>query len=213
MKPIILTDIDGVVLNWQSNLPYFCGDLNINRDIAIAMIHDETYREASEMFNTSHSIAESLILDYNESDYMKTLSAYTDALCVINQLKSKYDFVAVTAIGKNTLTIKNRLSNLNALFPDAFTDIHTVDYNQSKYVKLRHLESVYGDRIACYVDDLKKHLVSFNNATDKKYTSFLMQRGLNDAEDHEGAIKCYSWYDIKNHLEGIEENGKCLILS
>lgn len=41
MKPVILTDIDGVCLSWQSGLPYFAQKYNLPLEHILKMIQDE----------------------------------------------------------------------------------------------------------------------------------------------------------------------------
>ena len=156
-KPVITTDIDGVVLNWASNLPFFAAEFNLPTDVAVQMLIDEKFRSPAEMFQCSRAVGDEILKQYNSSKWIRGLKGYTDALIHINEMKDKYDFVAITAIGTDFSIAMNRMSNLNVLFPGAFKDVLICDHNQSKDVLFYNAKAKYGDRIVCYVDDLSKH--------------------------------------------------------
>ena len=156
-KPVITTDIDGVVLNWASNLPFFAAEFNLPTDVAVQMLIDEKFRSPAEMFQCSRAVGDEILKQYNSSKWIRGLKGYTDALIHINKMKDHYDFVAITAIGTDFSIAMNRMSNLNVLFPGAFKDVLICDHNQSKDVLFYNAKAKYGDRIVCYVDDLSKH--------------------------------------------------------
>lgn len=157
MKNIILTDIDGVAIQWQSGLAYFAHKFGIKTDVIIDMISDEKFRTADKIFQTDEATGKQLIEKYNNSDFIRYLAAYRDALKVINELKKDYDFVAVTALGNSIDAKLNRQFNLNALFPGAFQEILMCGHTESKDALLVQAKEKYGSRIVCYIDDLPSH--------------------------------------------------------
>lgn len=156
-KPVIATDIDGVVLNWASNLPFFAAEFNLPTDVAVQMLIDGKFRSPAEMFQCSRSVGDEILKQYNSSKWIRGLKGYTDALIYINKMKERYDFVAITAIGTDFSIAMNRMSNLNVLFPGAFKDVLICDHHQSKDTLFYNAKSKYSDRIVCYIDDLSTH--------------------------------------------------------
>ncbi|UYD59354.1 hypothetical protein HPMBJEAJ_00255 [Aeromonas phage avDM6] len=157
MKPVFTTDIDGVVVQWQSNLPFFAAEHNLPTEIIIEMMQDEKFRPMHEIFNCSPAFGEQLLLKYNESKWIRGLKPYNDALRFINDNKHKYDFVGITALGTKFDVAANRMSNLNVLFPNAFREVLICNHNESKRELFEQAYSHYGDRIVTYVDDLSHH--------------------------------------------------------
>ncbi|AUE22791.1 hypothetical protein Ah1_00273 [Aeromonas phage Ah1] len=183
-KKIIVTDVDGVLLSWASNLPFFCAEYNIPTDVVIDLIIDERFRKAGEIFQCNQEHGENLIRMYNNSKWFRGLKAYDDALLWVNRLKKDFDFVATTAIGSDFQVSVNRMSNLNVLFPNAFKEILTCDHNESKSNMFRHVKERYGEEnVVGYVDDLHHHLESFHRVFDSKKLKFHILRGSNKKLD------------------------------
>lgn len=157
-KPVILTDIDGILLKWASGLPFFAAKYNMPTDVMIEMLVDEKFRDMTEIFGCSYEFAEKLMFEYNNSSFIRFLQGYDDALVVVNKLKTEYDFVGITALGNTPTACLNRIANLNTLFPSAFTELMVVDYNESKTARYLEAKKKYGDRITCFIDDLAVNL-------------------------------------------------------
>ncbi|ADM79893.1 hypothetical protein phiAS5_ORF0050 [Aeromonas phage phiAS5] len=179
-KKIFVTDVDGVLLSWASNLPFFCAEYNIPTDVVIDLIIDERFRKAGEIFQCNQEHGENLIRMYNNSKWFRGLKAYDDALLWVNKLKSKYDFVATTAIGSDFQVSVNRMSNLNVLFPGAFKEILTCDHHESKRKMFLHVKEKYGEQnVVGYADDLYHHLQTFHTVFSADVPKFHVLRGQN----------------------------------
>ncbi|QQG32117.1 hypothetical protein CkP1_0217 [Citrobacter phage CkP1] len=205
-KPVIATDVDGILIKWQSGLPYFAQKYNLPLDEILKTIANDSFVAPAKLFNCSEEFASKLLLKYNNSDFIRYLSAYDDALKVVNELKKTYDFVAVTALGNSVDAHLNRQFNLNALFPDAFKDIFVCDYNESKDHLLTRVLEKYGDRCVCYVDDLGKHIDSATEVfigSVKDFKTFYLPRGERDhLPKYSGSahMTVKNWYEIKDIL-------------
>lgn len=162
-KKVIPIDVDGVVVQWQSNLPFFAAEHNIPTDRIIEMIVDEKFRTMSEIFGCDEELAGNLLKQYNNSKWIRGLKPYDDALVVINRLKQRYDFVAITAIGKTADSCLNRIANLNILFPSAFKEVMTVDIHESKTARYLEAKKKYGNQMVCFIDDLEHNLEDFHS--------------------------------------------------
>src|SRR5699024_6026179 len=93
---------------------------------------DERFLSPGELFNCDNELGARLTEKYNQSDFIRYLSPYMDALKHINKLKKDFDFVAVTALGDSIDALLNRQFNLNALFPGAFKEILMCGHSESK---------------------------------------------------------------------------------
>lgn len=158
MKPVILTDIDGVLIQWQSGLPYFAAKHNLNVARTLELLYEDKFVSPADLFGCNDELAAKLLMKYNNSDFIKYLSPYQDAVQVINRLKDRFDFVAITALGDTDDALMNRMFNLNALFPGAFRDVMLVNYGESKTPHYMSAKIKYKDNLVCFVDDLAHNL-------------------------------------------------------
>ncbi|MGL5306613.1 MAG: hypothetical protein ACRC9Y_10740, partial [Aeromonas veronii] len=90
-RPVILTDVDGILVKWASGLPFFAADHNFSTEMMVQMIVDERFRNMSEIFGCSEEFSSKLMAEYNNSRFIRYLAGYDDALSVVNELKKKYD--------------------------------------------------------------------------------------------------------------------------
>lgn len=157
-KPVILTDVDGILVQWASGLPYFAQKHGINTDNILRNLVDEKFRDGMEMFGFNDRISNILMNEYNNSDFIKYLAGYKDAIDVVNRLKERYNFIAITALGTTNEALLNRCCNLNTLFPGAFRDIMCVNYGESKLPHYLSVKKKYGSRLVCFIDDLASNL-------------------------------------------------------
>lgn len=177
MKPVILADIDGCLIQWQSGLPYFLAKHSLSTEVALKSMQDEAFVSPSELFGLNPEIAIKLLKEYNNSKFIRYLSAYRDALNWVNRAKHHYDFVAVTALSEKPEAILNRLSNLNALFPDAFIDVMACGFGESKTKMFEAAVSKYGTRIEAFIDDLAINIDDAAKVLPKGITYYHMIRG------------------------------------
>ncbi|AIK68031.1 hypothetical protein CPTMiller_0095 [Citrobacter phage Miller] len=199
MKPVILTDIDGIAVKWQSGLPFFLSKHNMPTDIALDMVTDERFRDMTEIFGCDHQLAKILMEEYNNSSFIRYLSAYDDALIVINRLKAQYDFVAVTALGTTPTASLNRIANLNTLFPSAFKEVCVVGHGETKVHRYLEAKAKYGDRLVCFIDDLAVNLNECHNVISQ-LPLFHMLRGER-SEPSVPHTKVNNWHEIEKAIE------------
>ncbi|EQA7786661.1 hypothetical protein ACX818_001246 [Acinetobacter baumannii] len=153
IRPIVLIDIDGVCVKWQSGLPYYMAKHNIPTNNALKTMISEEFLSAEELFGMDEEVAFTFLKDYNKSKFIKYLSPYDDALVMINEMKEYWDFVAVTALGTDKETVMNRAFNLNALFPGAFKDILVCGAGEPKDNILMKAKDKHNN-IVMFIDDL-----------------------------------------------------------
>jgi FMN phosphatase YigB (HAD superfamily) len=211
-KKIIITDVDGVITSWQSGLPFFLHERGLSTIPAIGNILDEIYLKPSELFrdargkSVSECAAMDLFEEYNSSDYIRTLPAYNDALDVINQMRHRYRFIAVSALCDTAKAYSNRLKNLDCLFPNAFDSLHLSGAGKTKVHIFCNLISDIGkEDIVCYIDDRVDHLDQF----DKAYKNiigedapllFQMNRRSQPKHTSPNTVPVNNWYQIEGKL-------------
>ncbi|WJJ59183.1 hypothetical protein VPA32_orf218 [Klebsiella phage vB_KpnM_VPA32] len=195
-KPIITTDVDGVLVKWQSGLPYFAQKYNLPVHHILEMIIDDQFVAPKDLFGVDEEFAQQLMVKYNCSDFIRYLAAYDDALKVVNALKDKYDFVAVTALGTSVDAKLNRQFNLNALFPGAFLETFICDHSEPKTKLFEKIKEKYGDRVVAYIDDLPHHVDSAYEVFGGEVNCMFMPRGQRDTSSKYGE-KVHNWEHVQ----------------
>lgn len=175
-KPIIILDVDGVLVSWQSGLPFFCAANNLCTKPALDMLISEEFKAPSEIFGVNSDLALKLMVRYNESKYIRYLSAYPDAIEFIKNNKHKYDFIACTALSSSDQSIMNRLFNLNTMFPNAFIDVRSCNFGESKTDMFKDIKKVYDKRIVAFVDDLCSNIDDCYNVYGDDIRYYQIQR-------------------------------------
>ncbi|QPI18041.1 hypothetical protein POP12_249 [Pectobacterium phage POP12] len=198
MKKIILTDIDGIAVKWQSGLPFFLSKHNMPTDVALQMVTDEKFRDMTEIFGCNENLASILMNEYNNSSFIRYLSPYSDALTVINRMKYDYDFVAVTALGTTPTASLNRIANLNTLFPSAFKEVMVVGHGESKTHRYLEAKQKYGNRLVCFVDDLAVNLNDCHNVISQ-IPLFHMIRGERESPSVPHSV-VNDWYEVEQNI-------------
>lgn len=204
-KPVIATDVDGILVKWQSGLPYFAQKYNLKTESILELITEDKFVKASQLFQCDEELANKLMEKYNNSDFIRYLSGYSDAIFTVNRLAKDYDFVCVTALGTEVDAYLNRRFNLNALFPGVFDDIRMCNHNESKQGLLHEVALDYGDRVVAYIDDLPHHIDTADNVFSGKgidAKSIWMPR--NTVTEQPKAKEFYfaeTWFDVESIIE------------
>lgn len=204
LKPVILTDVDGILVQWASGLPYFAQDYGIDTTNILKVITENVFMSPGQMFRCNEELGLKLMTEYNNSKYIKFLTGYTDAIEVINRLKDKYEFVAITALGTTDQALFNRLYNLNSLFPNAFSDILLVNYGESKTPHYLDVKVKHTKNLLCFVDDLAHNLEDCHKVISR-LPLIHMPRGKRDLPDCP-IINVKDWYDFETILPDLEES-------
>lgn len=189
MKPIILCDVDGVLLDWTSRFPYFLQKMGYDREAAIMMYATDEWKTVEELTGLVGESAINLVDSYCKSKYMRYLSPYKDALIAVNHLKKYFDFVAITAITNHPDTIQNRTENLEFWYPGAFKEVHCVGVDGNK----QQILSKYDRTI--WIDDSPKHIKEGIRAGHRCI------RLKRDSRPDEGlCFVANDWVDIQNQI-------------
>lgn len=155
-KTLIL-DVDGVVLDWTSNLPLFCRSIGLSAKKALRAICSAEYTPCTELFDTQNEdIAMQLLIEYNESRYGRYLNAFPDAIQYLPFLAKKYNLVFLSSFGDTKEAWTNRRGNLEAYFPDCVSDLYIIHPKLSKSRMIRYImdnEQSQGREVIGFIDD------------------------------------------------------------
>lgn len=163
MKPTIIFDVDGVLINWPSQLPFFCARKGINPKHVLKHYTTPTHLGGSQLFGISdHEIAAELMRTYN-LEHGKYMTAFTDAVECIPELAKTHNLVALTKFGNTVEHYTVRKFNLETFFPGCFSDLTSIDYNENKSDYIEKIKEVHGnvthfvDDQLSYIEDVRVH--------------------------------------------------------
>lgn len=128
---VILTDIDGVLLEMRPGLTRFLKD---EKRIAVTEKDWEKGYYLSDVADISPEQAKAFFIEFTHSDYFKSLDAKTCALEVMQEMgNAGWRFIGITAAGQGCPTQdlkrvrQNRLDNLETHFGALFDDLHLTE--------------------------------------------------------------------------------------
>ena len=178
MNNVILTDVDGVLLNWFHSFRQW---MNTKGYQAKNMSEYEIYK----IFDIEKRHAKDLVNTFNSSVYIGFLPPYTDSVKYVRKLHEECGFVlhCITAVPDTPEVKKIREENLKSLFGP--TVIERVVCTGTSKAKLPYL-SEYADSGIPWVED------KVTNATmglDLGLDCYLMVHDHNENYDHHDDLK------------------------
>lgn len=186
---IILTDVDGCVLDWE--FAFNCWMLERGYPLKDALKYGVDKR-----YGIETDEAQKLVRIFNESASMGFLPPLRDSIYYIKKLHEKYGYVfhAITAMGKDKNAHKLRVMNLQKLFgKTAFADFTFLDMFESKEPILAQ----YIDTGCVFIEDKYKNLAP---CAKLGIQPILMEHGHNMNFKDEKVIVVKNWKDIYNIL-------------
>jgi FMN phosphatase YigB (HAD superfamily) len=192
MEKIIVTDADGVLLNWEYAFCVWMADQGYTQILK----GNEEY-DLCKRFNTSFEDAKSKVRTFNASAAMGFLPALRDARYYVKRLHEElgYNFHCVTSLGLDPNAKKLRQMNLDKLFgPTAFSVLECLDTNASKEAALEK----YRDTGYYWIED------KFSNAVAGQAVGMkpiLIEHGWNmDEVVPTGMKKVTTWKELYNYI-------------
>ena len=127
MKKLILTDCDGVLLNWEFAFCCWMEDRGCNP------IRSDVYDMAVRYGKTKAEM-KSLIKIFNESAAIGFLPPQRDAMHYVKKLHEEHGFVfrVITSLSLDPYAKKLRVRNLDKLFGSAIDDVICLDTGADK---------------------------------------------------------------------------------
>ena len=126
-KKLILTDCDGVLLNWENSFIEWMTEQGFNADP-----NNGSY-DMHKRFGERKAKIKALVREFNESAWIGWLKPHKDAVFGVSELVKKgYTFGAITSLSEDTYAKKLRKFNLNELFGDVFEFVTCIDTGADK---------------------------------------------------------------------------------
>lgn len=187
MSKVIITDVDGCILNWSNGFIEYIKSLNMDSKKDLNSCWD-----LEEYLGLPTKEVDNLAKDFNITNNFKHLKSDYKSDVYIPLLHGMgYDFIAITACGSSDITSKYRTINLNELFPGIFKEIFCCDHNYEKNDILKNLpNSKY------WVED---HYHNCKFGIDNDHVCFLMDPYNNHKEDN-SVISVSDWEEIYERI-------------
>ena len=186
---VILTDCDGVLLNWEYSFTIWMEVHGFER-----VPGGEYFYDLDRRFNVGREQVNKLVKIFNESAAIGFLPAFRDSVYYVKKLHQKHGFVfrAITSLSLDDSAGKLRESNLCKLFgDDVFESITFLDTNADKYDALLP----YKDSGLYWIEDKYSN---FKTGIDLGLEGILVEHGHNMHTDITGGHVVKSWEDIYN---------------
>lgn len=183
MKKTLLTDCDGVLLDWLSGIPAFLEDLGMDSSHLKERLEGNQFVPIEEIF-MSESLEQALarMSQYQTSEYLKSLPVI-EAGCElpISRLSEEYDIIVVTSFSEDKVAHQNREDNLRLRYGDSISDLICLPFSANKTDALRDLAKKTDARI--WLDDQIKHVHhGIEAGLDSYQYTHLMSCGRNTGE-------------------------------
>lgn len=192
---IILTDIDGVVLDWEFAFTQWMETQGHD-------LQDKNSYYIDKAFNIAGGKAGRLVRTFNESAAIGFLPPLRDAQYYIKMLheRHQYRFVAITSLSLDPYAKKLRVKNLNKLFgSNAFKKVICLGCGAPKDEALEKAAEEYPG--AVWIED---KMVNADLGVSLGLDTLLMSHGHNI--EYQGKAKTVrNWEEIYRHINWIHQ--------
>lgn len=193
----ILTDCDGVCLDWETAFMGWCK----HNGMVPVEGHQLMYK-VNERFGVSPEEGKRLTSQFNSSAAIGFLPPLRDAQWYIRKLHEQhgFKFVAVTSLHSDPYAQQLRTQNLKKLFGDAFVDFHYLDCGADKDEILLELSHKYNGEYygVPWIEDKP---VNADVGASCGFSAILMEHGHN--MDYEGPAEVVkNWEQIYQMMVG-----------
>ena len=197
MNKIILTDCDGVLLNWEWA---FCIWMEQHGYTQIPNGNQEY--NISKRFQIQEKEGKALVNRFNESAAIGFLPALRDSIYYVKRLHEEhgYEFHCITSLSLDPSAKKLRQMNLEKMFgPTAFTVLECLDTGADKD---EFLDEHYADTGYYWIEDKMQNAIAGLNVGLKP---ILIEHGWNMNDSIPvGMKKVVKWKEIYEHIVGNE---------
>jgi len=186
---IILTDCDGVCLDWEASFQeWMTTKGHVQQQFAVYDI--------SVMYGIEKAEGKRLIREFNNCGWMATLPAMRDSRSGIAKLvEAGYKFVAITSLSLDLKSKALRVRNLKELYGDAFVDVICLDTGADKDEELEH----YRGSDMYWIEDKWENAVL---GADLGLKSILVDHPHNGYYSDERIVRASTWADIVEEILG-----------
>lgn len=190
---IILTDIDGVVLDWENGFHEFM------QGRGYELIKDfQNHYNMSERFGGLRDVG-NLINQYNNSASIGFLEPFRDAAEILPVLHAMgYRFIALTSLSNDRHACMSRERNLREVIGPVFDEVICLDTGAPKHQELQELRERFADAELYWVEDLP---ANYQAGVQAGITSFLMNHKHNHLTNQDER-RVNNWAEIAEHILG-----------
>ncbi len=192
---IILTDIDGCVLDWEFAFTQWM-ELQGHH-----LLNKNSYY-ITKAFELTKNESENLVRIFNESAAIGFLPPLRDAQYYIKKLHEKYQyrFIAITSLSLNPYAKKLRVKNLNKLFgSNVFREVICLDCGDPKDRELAKFATEYPG--AVWIED---KTLNADLGIHFGLDTLLMSHGHNFKYNGK-AKKVRNWEEVYRHINWIHQ--------
>jgi len=181
---IILTDCDGVLLDWGTHFHNWM----VARGFKLESTLDTKTQLLQQM---DHNDIMRYVIEFNNSDAILDMPAYLDARSGVAMLvEHGYKFICISSVGMHPVTHALRTKNLENVFgKDVFIDLICLFTGADKTEALEP----YRDSDFWWIDDKSEHAIVGANMGLR---SIIVDRPHNCDLDHPGITRCRTWAEI-----------------
>jgi hypothetical protein len=130
---IILTDCDGVLLDWEVTFDKWIG----KKGYKFNPNNNDQY-SINARYNIPHGQGSDVVEEFNKSSEFEQLGIWRDSVEYVKRLAEQgWRFVVITTAGSDPLTYSMRVRNLENVFgKDVFQSVHVLSVHSDKGVEL-----------------------------------------------------------------------------
>lgn len=182
MRKILLTDLDGVILDWSGRF-----------DEYLKMYSPTSKSMDPTVFEQTDDIAQHMIA-FNRSAWIGYLEPLRDAREILKNFKQDgWQIFACTAMGYDPYSCSLRKKNIENLFPNIFDRVEMTAFGEPKHNWL----SQWRNSGAVWVEDKWANAIA---GADFGLKTFLMKHSYNTKHDYQGVEKVDNWTQIYNKV-------------
>jgi hypothetical protein len=190
---VILTDVDGVLLNWEYSFDCYVQEHGFKKAEGAEFKYNIGKR-----YGISNEQGRILIKNFNESAAMAFLPPLRDAMYYVKKLHEQHGYVfhAITSLSRNQHACQLREMNLKKLFgKTAFDRFVFLDTGADK----DHVLNEYRDTECWWLEDKIDNCVA---GLEVGLKPLLMEHGHNMDFEHSEIPRVKDWREIYNIITG-----------
>ncbi len=179
---ILLTDIDGVVLDWQKHFNKYLDHYYPGEELFDPTVFAQGERTGK------------IIKEFNNSAWIGFLEPWKDSVEVLTELNHMgWKIYGCTSMGTDQYANALRKKNIETLMPDVFTQLEIIPFMQPKGNWL----APWKGSGAVWVEDKWSNAII---GADMGIKTFLMKQSYNSKQDYQGVEKVDNWRQIYNKV-------------
>jgi hypothetical protein len=181
-RKILLTDIDGVVLDWQKHFNKYLDHYYLGEELFDPTVFAQGERTGK------------IIKEFNNSAWIGFLEPWKDSVEVLTELNHMgWKIHGCTSMGTDQYANALRKKNIETLMPDVFAQLEIIPFMQPKGNWL----APWKGSGAVWVEDKWSNAII---GADMGIKTFLMKQSYNSKQDYPGVEKVDNWRQIYNKV-------------